>query len=136
MEEVMSAKPMMSFGEAVKTCINKYATFRGRARRSEYWWFYLACFILSIAGSILAAFLAFAGVDYELANNGISLLILLAVFLPSLSVGVRRLHDIGRSGWWLLLGFIPFVGAIVLIVWFCQDSKLEANEYGESPKYE
>lgn len=57
----------------------------------------------------------------------------LALFLPSLGVAVRRLHDIGRSGWWILIGLIPLVGAILLLIWFCKDSQMESNEYGEVP---
>ena len=105
-----------SFGGAIRACFNKYATFSGRANRSEYWYFYLFTFLLCI--------IPFVG--YIAA---------LATFIPSLAASVRRLHDIGKSGWNLLFGLIPFVGAILLIVWHCQPSQEGENEYGPNPNY-
>lgn len=105
--------------------LKNYVTFSGRATRSEYWYFTLfstiAIFILAIIDELLGT----KGV-----LNG---LYLLAVILPSLAVAVRRLHDINKSGWWLLLYLIPLLGAIVLLVFFCTDSK-EDNKYGMNPK--
>ncbi len=116
----------MGFAEAVKTVVGKYADFSGRARRSEYWFWTLALFIGYIVLVILAAvakplaFLAF--------------IFYLAVLVPSLAVGARRLHDTGKSAWLLLLGLIPFVGGIVLLVFFVQDSAPGDNEHGPNPK--
>ncbi|MCQ2136876.1 MAG: DUF805 domain-containing protein [Bacteroidales bacterium] len=124
----MVAKPQMSFVDAVKTVVlEKYCCFEGRARRSEYWWFTLA----NMGVSILTQGLMKAGV------LGIILacVICFALFLPSIGVSVRRLHDIGKSGLYLLVAFIPLVGAFVLIYWSVLDSQVGANEYGPSPKY-
>jgi uncharacterized membrane protein YhaH (DUF805 family) len=119
----------MSFVDAVKTCFSKYVTFGGRARRSEYWWWYLFVVIVGVVASILDAL-------FGTRSNGTGViqgLAGLALLLPSLAVGVRRLHDTDRSGWWLLIGLIPIVGTIVLIVFFVQDSRPD-NEYGPNPK--
>ncbi len=114
----------MGFAEAVRTCFNKYATFSGRARRSEYWWFYLFYILVSIVLEIIVV----------AARNAIPLVLLLALVLPSLAAIVRRLHDTGRSGWWFWIGLVPFIGAIILIVFACQDSQPGTNQYGPSPK--
>lgn len=111
------ARPSVSFGAAFKSAFQNYVNFSGRARRSEFWWFQLA-------NALFAPLLI------------INILWYLASFLPSLALCVRRLHDTGRSGWWLLLGFIPLVGNIILLVWYCQDSTRGANKYGPSPKYQ
>jgi uncharacterized membrane protein YhaH (DUF805 family) len=124
----------MSFQDAIKTCLQrKYADFHGRARRSEYWFFILFTAIVSIVGSILDAIF---GLRTGAASGGtgpIQGLLQLALLVPTLAVGARRLHDTGRSGWWLLIGLIPIVGWIILIVFFVQDSQ-PANQYGPSPK--
>ncbi|NEB94120.1 DUF805 domain-containing protein [Streptomyces bauhiniae] len=106
--------------------LKKYAVFSGRARRQEYWMFTLFSLIISIVLTIL---------DNALDINFLAGIYALAVLVPSLAVGVRRLHDTSRSGWWLLLVLIPFVGAIVLIVFFAIEGKPEANEYGPNPKH-
>ena len=126
----MNAKPQMSFVEAVKTVVvEKYCCFTGRARRSEYWWYTLATSLLSCA--ITAIF----GTD-STAGTVVSSLISLGLLLPGLGVAVRRMHDLGKSGWCILWGLIPVVGWIILIVWCATDSVAAANEYGPSPKYE
>ena len=109
--------------------MKKYAVFSGRARRSEYWYFVLFATI----GNLI-----FTSIDYFMLNSGESGFTILAtifslvVFLPSLGVGVRRLHDIGKVGWWYLLAFVPF-GAFVLIYFFIEDSEPD-NQYGPCPK--
>lgn len=112
----------MGFADAVKSVVvENYANFNGRARRSEYWYFALASFIASfICGLLPIPF--------------ISILLSLALFIPSLAVCVRRLHDIGKSGWMYLLILIPVVGAIILLIWFCQDSQPGENKWGANPK--
>jgi uncharacterized membrane protein YhaH (DUF805 family) len=122
----------MSFQDAVRTCLQqKYADFNGRARRSEYWFFVLFYAIVRIVANIIDSIIGtrdFAG------NNGLlGILVALALLVPGLAVGVRRLHDTGRSGWWLLIALIPLVGAIVLLVFFVQDSHAD-NQYGPNPK--
>lgn len=116
----------MGMAEAVSSVLSKYATFSGRARRSEYWWFYLAYIVVDIVAAV---------VDAMLHTSLLQIVVLVALLLPTLAVGVRRLHDVGKSGWWLLIGLIPLVGVIVLIVFFCQDSQPGTNQYGPSPKY-
>ncbi|WP_027467485.1 DUF805 domain-containing protein [Deefgea rivuli] len=97
----------MKFEESIKICFSKYADFKGRAIRSEYWWFALFTFLVSIA----------LGMFSEVASGLFSL----ATLLPSLAVGARRLHDTNRSGWWQLIGLVPVIGWIVLIYWFAQE---------------
>ena len=114
------------------TSVRKYAVFSGRSRRSEYWFFVLFYFLFCIALTIVDMV---AGTMSETGEIGLfSSLFALAMFIPSLAVGVRRLHDIGKSGWWLLIGIIPLVGWILLIVWACFDSQPGANAYGPNPK--
>lgn len=106
--------------------LKKYAVFEGRARRKEYWMFFLFNFIIVFALGIIEELIGGPGL--------ISTLYLLAVLIPSIAVGVRRLHDIGRSGWWLLIGVIPLIGGIVLLVFFVKDSSAGPNQYGANPK--
>ncbi|MEV8097586.1 DUF805 domain-containing protein [Kitasatospora sp. NPDC085879] len=105
--------------------LKNYAGFGGRARRKEYWMFALVNIaiyvVLAIVGNLL---------DTALLTG----LYGLAVLVPSLAVGVRRLHDTGRSGWWLLIGLIPLIGGIVLIVFAATEGQPEVNAYGPSPK--
>ena len=104
--------------------LQKYAVFNGRANRPEYWWFTLTSIIISVVLAIVSY--ALIGDD----NNIIGLVYGLAVLLPSLGVSVRRLHDTGRSGWWILVGLIPFIGWIVLIVFMATKSNEDENQYG------
>lgn len=116
----------MNFADAVRSVLSQYVGFSGRARRSEYWWFALFTAMVAIVAAVL---------DVALHTPAAVLVLDLALLLPSLAVTVRRLHDTGRSGWWILIEFIPIVGAIVLLVFCCQDSHLGQNKYGPSPKY-
>lgn len=111
----------MDFATSIKTVLNKYADFSGRARRSEFWWWVLAVEVINIVLNV--------------AQSNVGLLFSLAVLVPNLAVGARRLHDTGRSGWWQLIVF-TIVGIVVLIVWFAQDSKPGANSHGPNPKEE
>ncbi|UGY90294.1 DUF805 domain-containing protein [Streptomyces gobiensis] len=105
--------------------LKKYAVFNGRARRQEYWMFALISLVISIVLTI---------VDAVLGTGFIVGLYSLAVLLPSLAVGVRRLHDTDRSGWWLLIALIPLVGVIILLVFLASDSTPQENSYGPNPK--
>jgi uncharacterized membrane protein YhaH (DUF805 family) len=107
---------------------NHFADFNGRARRKEYWMFFLCNFVVSLVLGIVM------GLISETAANVVNILYSLVLLLPGLSIGVRRLHDTGKSGWFLLLGLIPIVGAIILLVFFCTDSQPGSNEYGPNPK--
>ncbi|MDX5630496.1 MULTISPECIES: DUF805 domain-containing protein [unclassified Brenneria] len=106
--------------------LKNYVGFSGRARRKEYWMFYLFNIIVSFVIAII---------DSALGLNAILLLIYsLAILLPGLAVTVRRLHDIGKSGWWILISMIPVVGGIVLLIFTCQDSQPAENQFGANPK--
>ncbi|MGR5061382.1 DUF805 domain-containing protein [Photobacterium sp. DNB22_13_2] len=112
--------------------LKKYAVFKGRARRQEYWYFFLFNIIISIALSMIDSALGNPG-----AGEGAGLIgtiYSLAILIPSIAVGVRRLHDTGRTGWWMLLGLIPLIGVLVLMYFFVQDSQPVVNEYGPNPK--
>jgi uncharacterized membrane protein YhaH (DUF805 family) len=114
--------------------LNKYADFGGRARRREYWMFHLINFIISVAVGFAAGLVGgMLGLNQTLVT-GIALLYSVAMFIPSLAVWVRRLHDTGRSGWWSLIVLIPLIGAVVLLVWAVQDSEPGSNTYGKNPK--
>jgi len=111
--------------------LKKYAVFSGRAQRAEYWYFVLFSIIVSIILVILDGMI---GTINEQSGYGLlSGIYSLAVIIPSVAVATRRLHDIGKSGWWQLIALIPILGVIVLIVWFATDSK-EENQYGKNPK--
>ena len=111
--------------------LKKYATFTGRARRKEYWYFVLFSLIISVVLAVLDVML---GTHYGRTGGLLGNIYGLAVLLPSLAVSARRLHDTDRSGWWLLIVLIPLIGAIVLLVFMCQDSKPGTNPYGPNPK--
>lgn len=121
----------MSFPAAVASALRQYVGFHGRARRSEYWWFFLFTSLLTLVASFVDSAL---GIADELGNGPVGAVAGLAILLPSLAVGVRRLHDTGRSGWWLLIGLIPLLGQIVLLVFFVQDSQPGSNQHGPNPK--
>jgi len=123
------------FGWYIKA-MKQYVDFSGRARRKEYWMFYLFNMVFFVLTMILDNLL---GTTFEILGESLGygwfyMIYAFAVFLPSLAVGVRRLHDIGKSGWFYLIGLIPFVGAIILLVWFCTNSQFGANKWGANPK--
>lgn len=109
--------------------LKKYAVFDGRAHRTEFWMFVLVSVIISIVLGVIDGIIG----TYGAAGGLLQGIYSLAVLLPSLGVGARRLHDIGRSGWWLLLGLIPLVGIIILIVWWAQEGDAQPNQYGSNP---
>lgn len=123
----------MTFGEAIKTCFNKYSDFTGRARRKEFWYFVLFNYL------IIIGFLVWCYSAINLGFDGIVPLILyflycLAVIIPNLAVSWRRLHDTDHSGGVYFLSLIPFVGSIIVLVFLCTDSDIGENEYGPNPK--
>lgn len=115
-----------------KVVFENYANFSGRARRSEYWYYTLASVIISI---ILSTLDNFAGLTFGLADSGIlSSIYSLLVFLPGLGVMVRRLHDVGKSGWFILVVLIPLAGVIWLLIVLCTEGNSGVNAYGPDPK--
>ena len=110
----------MNFIEAVTLFFKNYTNFKGRSRRSEYWWVWLFCTAVS---AVLGALLP------EVAG-----LWSLVVLIPNISLAVRRLHDIGKSGWWYLILLVPIAGPIILLIWACKDSAPDANQWGPNPK--
>jgi len=115
----------MNFSSAISVCMGKYGTFKGRASRSEFWWFYLFTVLISWGASI-----AGVTIDPEWGSNAASSIVNLIFFVPIIAVGSRRLHDINKSGWWQLL-FLTVIGILLLIIWWAKDGSKESNEYGD-----
>ena len=131
----------VGFVDAIKLFFNNYANFSGRSRRSEYWWVVLFNLIVQSLTYIPAYFMIMSatmqhqepsGLAYLL--SGIYFLFALATLVPSLALVWRRLHDIGKSGAYFFFFLIPFVGWIILLIWFLTDSDPNENEYGPNPK--
>ena len=108
----------MNFGQAISVCLGKYVDFSGRAARPEFWWFFLFQILVSIVASFL--------------GDMVSSLVSLALLLPALAVGARRLHDIGKSGWWQLI-MLTVIGLLVLIYWWVQPSSEGSNQHDKEP---
>lgn len=114
--------------------LRRFADFAGRARRSEYWWFSLFIIIANIVVAILDATLFGAAMLQSFGGIGpLGGLLGLALLVPSLAVSVRRLHDLDKSGWFLLVGLIPLLGGLLLIYWFIQRGTVGANRFGADP---
>ena len=118
----------MGFQQAIAVCFSKYAEFGGRARRSEYWWFFVFNLLMQGATAILDVAI-FGGASGGVLNGLYSL----GVLLPGLGVGVRRLHDTNHSGWWLLISLVPLVGFILLIIWLTRPGDAGPNRFGADP---
>ena len=125
----------MTFGESVKMCFRKYAVFKGRASRSEFWYFVLFNCLVSTLFMIVNVFFlcnnmeGMVGFVYIL-----QILFSLVVVLPSFAVVVRRLHDIGKSGWWFLITLIPLFGVIIYLIFLLTESEPWEIEYGPMPE--
>ena len=127
----------MRFAEAIKSFWTKYATFKGRSRRSEYWWIQLFLVLTNLAVAAIDLALMDGDVERFIANGGggiVGLIWILVTIVPALAVLVRRLHDTGKTGWWALIGFVPLIGGIVLLVFTVLDSDAGENKFGVSPK--
>ncbi len=127
----------MSFATAVKSFWSNYTNFKGRARRSEYWFIQLFLIATNIAVAVVDLALMNGDVERFIANGGggiVGLIWILTTIVPALAVLIRRLHDTNRSGWWALIGLVPVAGAIVLLVFTVEDSNKGVNKYGASPK--
>ncbi len=112
--------------------LKKYAVFNGRARRKEYWMFFLINIAISIALTVIDSVLG--TISASIGMGLFSGIYTLAVLVPGIAVGVRRLHDSNRSGWWMLIALVPVVGPIVLLVFLAQDSTPGDNQFGPNPK--
>ena len=131
----------MTFSESVETCFAKYVTWQGRASRSEYWWFVPFVFLAYIVGVVIDNVLGTAftipdpmtGEETSAGYGWVTVLIALGLFLPNLSVVVRRLHDKGRSGWWYWIALIPLIGSLILLYWFVTRGTEWPNDYGPDP---
>jgi len=117
----------MNFWEAINSAFKNYATFKGRASRSEFWYF----FLFSILISLIAQQLDFALHQNE--SGAISGIVTIILLVPGIALQVRRLHDIGKSGWWFFLNLIPLLGQIALIILSCMRGHTETNQYGDNP---
>ena len=116
----------MNMKQSVEVCFKKYVTFSGRASRSEYWWFLL----FYIAVYLLFSYLIPVLINGPLISLVIVSLVPIALFLPTLSVSIRRLHDLDRSGHWYWLVFIPVIGSIIIFIWFCLKGTEGENRFG------
>ncbi len=117
----------VGFGEAVQLFFKNYTNFKARSTRSEYWWWCLAAIIAGVVLNIIGAIVG------STVGNVLSGIWGLATLIPGIAIVIRRLHDIGKSGWWILIGLIPLAGAIILIVFAVKESG-PANEWGEPAK--
>ena len=118
----------MTFTQAIASGFQNYVNFNGRAARSEFWYWFLFTVLVSIAAGLIDA--ALFPASYV---SHVSSLAGLALFLPGLAVSIRRLHDLDRSGWWYLLIFIPLIGLIVLLIWYCTRGTVGPNRFGPDP---
>ncbi len=120
--------------DAIRRVLGKYVTFTGRATRREFWLWTLAVFIFAFCTQIIDMTLIAPMLGFERfqpdAGQPLTLLLMLAIILPNLAVGIRRLHDTGRSGWWMLIAFIPLIGTLILLYFFVQASEEGENLYG------
>ena len=150
------ATPQMDFVTAVKTCLQKYFDFKGRARRSEFWWFYLACYVVTgILGALIKIPMAYAnsaahdvvynGADFASANSNYHTMLIiwavifgiiyLGLLIPQLSAMCRRLHDVGKSGHLMWLFLVCGIGGLIPLILCIPEGRPEPNKYGESPKF-
>ena len=114
--------------------LKRYAEFSGRSRRKEYWMFFLLCLVVALVIGFVEGMLGLSGMIGP--YGPLSTLFLLAILVPSIAVGIRRLHDTGRSGWWILIAFVPIVGGLILLVFYVLEGNRGPNEYGPDPKGE
>ncbi|WP_261817199.1 DUF805 domain-containing protein [Vibrio gallicus] len=112
--------------------LKKYATFSGRARRKEFWYFFLINMLVGF--SLAFADQLMGNLNPETGRGLLSGIYTLFMFIPYIAVGVRRLHDTNRSGWWMLIVLIPIIGIIALLIFMALDSDSDSNQYGASPK--
>lgn len=125
----------IGFADAIRICVKeKYAHFEGRATRSEYWYFYLFVLITSVICQTAATVMSFVSEDAAMKISILYILFGIAIFLPQLGVTIRRLHDTGKSGRYLLIVLIPIAGIFIFIAQLIKPSSPEDNKYGPAPK--
>ena|SRR5579862_5365826 len=117
----------MSFADAIRATLGNYANFSGRSRRAEYWYFTLFILLSYLAIMLLTAARPMFGIV-------LMFVLLIALLIPGMAVNIRRLHDIDHSGWWVLIGFVPLLGGLILLVWHCTPGTVGANRFGADPK--
>ncbi len=122
----------MNFQQAIASCFTNYATFAGRAARSEYWYWLLFTVIVSIVLGVVDVLIFGAPSPDSPGIQPLSTLFSLGVLLPGIAVGVRRLHDVDRNGWWMLIP-LTIIGIIPLIYWICIKGTTGANRFGDDP---
>ena len=121
--------------EYFKNCVLKhYIDFKGRARRKEYWFFALFQFIAIVLAAVVGGILDYVFGLPGVLTSALTTIVALGLILPALSVAFRRLHDIGKSGWWILITLVPCVGGIIFLVFMLLDSQPGSNAYGPNPK--
>ena len=127
----------MNFVEAVKSGYANYVNFSGRSQRSAYWWWTLFQVVVALVIALLEGGGSFSRGDgamqFAVVGGIFSTIWTLVNLLPGIAVSVRRMHDVDRSGWWLLIAFVPLIGAIVLLVWFCSRGTSGSNRFGPDP---
>ncbi len=114
----------MGFGQAISAGFSKYVNFSDRSCRSEFWYWTLFTFIVGVVGNIGNAMLH---------THVVNLLLSLPFIIPGWAIAIRRLHDIDRTGWWVLIGLIPFIGGILLVIWFATKGTDGPNRFGSDP---
>lgn len=124
MDNTLKDTPAVSPIEAMRLFFTRYVDFKGRSRRSEFWW-------ASLVTAVVSTVLGFVFKDVRIVSN----IWAIAIFLPTLALSIRRLHDVGKSWVWYLWNLLPVVGQIILLVQYCKDGEEKANAWGESPKY-
>lgn len=124
MDNTLKDTPSVSPIEAMRLFFTRYVDFKGRSRRSEFWW-------ASLVTAVISTVLGFVFKDVRIVSN----IWAIAIFLPTLALSIRRLHDVGKSWVWYLWNLLPVVGQIILLVQYCKDGEEKANAWGESPKY-
>ncbi|XWN30717.1 MAG: DUF805 domain-containing protein [Devosia sp.] len=127
----------MTFSEAVGTVLRKYAVFDGRAGRAEFWWWFLAVLILTGIAQVIDRVVFSPLLGYPMLSDDVihptSTVLGLALLLPNFAVNFRRLHDTGRTAWWIFIALVPVIGILVLFYFFLQPGERETNRFGPPP---
>lgn len=130
----MDGSPSVGLKEAVQKAISNWKDCNSRSRRSEYWWCWLVCVLLDVPFFILSTLFQSVAV-LQMILGLVALVLSVCIACVMIPLIIRRLHDTGRTGWWILIVFVPAIGGIILLVFMVLDSQRESNEYGPSPKY-